>query len=168
MLLLNGADVNSVDSGQRSALLSACWQGHLVIADILLTAGANVNHQCGQVRGSRVMYSEKAATLPFSLAKSSPSKELSYVTKLLCLQGASPLAVAAQEGHMEVLQLLLQHGADPLLQDHHGRDPHRVALRNNNSAVAELLGGAMKRLSDCRVAAGDMVSVSRASNKGTR
>ena len=68
VLLLNGADVNSVDSGQRSALLSACWQGHLVIADILLTAGANVNHQCGQVRGyrSRVMYSEKAATLAFS------------------------------------------------------------------------------------------------------
>ena len=65
---MNGADVNSVDSGQRSALLSACWQGHLVIADILLTAGANVNHQCGQVRGSRVMYSEKAATPAFSLA----------------------------------------------------------------------------------------------------
>ena len=71
MLLLNGADVNSVDSGQRSALLSACWQGHLVIADILLTAGANVNHQCGQVRGSRVMYSEKAAAVAFSLAKGS-------------------------------------------------------------------------------------------------
>ena len=71
VLLLNGADVNSVDSGQRSALLSACWQGHLVIADILLTAGANVNHQCGQVRGSRVTYSEKATTLPFSLAKGS-------------------------------------------------------------------------------------------------
>ena len=50
VLLLNGADVNSVDSGMRSALLSACWQGHLVIADILLTAGASVNHQCGQVR----------------------------------------------------------------------------------------------------------------------
>ena len=48
VLLLNGADVNSVDSGNRSALLSACWQGHLVIADILLTAGAEVNHQCGQ------------------------------------------------------------------------------------------------------------------------
>ena len=76
VLLLNGADVNSVDSGQRSALLSACWQGHLVIADILLTAGANVNHQCGQVRGSRVLYSEKVDTLPFSLAKGSPSKEL--------------------------------------------------------------------------------------------
>ena len=73
MLLLNGADVNSVDSGQRSALLSACWQGHLVIADILLTAGANVNHQCGQVRGvqSYVLSLEKAATLAFSLAKGS-------------------------------------------------------------------------------------------------
>ena len=31
-------------------------------------------------------------------------------------QGASPLAVAAQEAHMEVLHLLLQHGADPTLQ----------------------------------------------------
>ena len=40
--------MNSVDSGNRSALLSACWQGHMVIADILLTAGAEVNHQCGQ------------------------------------------------------------------------------------------------------------------------
>ena len=45
------------------------------------------------------------------------------------MQGASPLAVAAQEGHIPVLQLLLQHEADPLQQDHHGRDPYRVALR---------------------------------------
>ena len=48
VLLLNGADVNSVDGGSRSALLSACWQGHLHIADILLTAGAEVNQQCCQ------------------------------------------------------------------------------------------------------------------------
>ena len=37
---------------------------------------------------------------------------------------------------MGVLSLLLAHGADPTLQDHHGRDPYRVALRNNNAAVA--------------------------------
>ena len=37
---------------------------------------------------------------------------------------------------MTVLSLLLSHGADPTLQDHHGRDPYRVALRNNNAAVA--------------------------------
>ena len=42
----------------------------------------------------------------------------------------------SQEGHMGVLSLLLSHGADPTLQDHHGRDPYRVALRNNNAAVA--------------------------------
>jgi hypothetical protein len=28
-----------------------------------------------------------------------------------------------------LLQLLQQHGADPVQQDHHGRDPYRVALR---------------------------------------
>ena len=49
VLLLNGADVNSLDGGKRSALLSACWQGHLHIVDILLTAGADVNQQCCQV-----------------------------------------------------------------------------------------------------------------------
>ena len=91
--MLNGADVNSVDSGMRSALLSACWQGHLVIADILLTAGASVNHQCGQVSGGCHSMSDQGV-----------------------VQGASPLAVAAQEAHMEVLHLLLQHGADPALQ----------------------------------------------------
>ena len=42
-----------------------------------------------------------------------------------------------------------------LSQDHHGRDPYRVALRNNNAAVAELLESHMKRLSDYR---GDQVT----------
>ena len=32
-------------------------------------------------------------------------------------------------------------------QDHHGRDPYRVALRNNNASVAGLLENYMKRLS---------------------
>ena len=58
---------------------------------------------------------------------------------------------------MEVLKLLLQHGADPMLQDHHGRDPYRVALRNNNSGVAELLEQYMKRLSDYRAVATEEV-----------
>ena len=40
-----------------------------------------------------------------------------------------------------------------LSQDHHGRDPYRVALRNNNSSVAELLEQFMKRLSDYRAVA---------------
>ena len=46
------------------------------------------------------------------------------------------MLLTLQEGHMTVLSLLLSHGADPTLQDHHGRDPYRVALRNNNAAVA--------------------------------
>ena len=46
------------------------------------------------------------------------------------------MLLTIQEGHMTVLSLLLSHGADPTLQDHHGRDPYRVALRNNNAAVA--------------------------------
>ena len=132
VLLLNGADVNSVDGGSRSALLSACWQvvtvitianiitititihhyhrhiaitnmcllaeldhcnhhshywghpynhhnhqGHLHIADILLTAGADVNQQC--------------------------------------CQGASPLAVSAQVRHDDDHEYCYDHDQ---VQDH--------------------------------------------------
>ena len=45
---------------------------------------------------------------------------------------------------------LLTSNFKPRFQDHHGRDPYRVALRNNNAAVAELLESHMKRLSDYR------------------
>ena len=37
--------------------------------------------------------------------------------------------LCVQEGHISVLQLVLNQGADPLIQDHHGRDAYRVALR---------------------------------------
>lgn len=50
-----------------------------------------------------------------------------------------------------------------LSQDHHGRDPYRVALRNNNAAVAELLESHMKRLSDYR---GDHVTRLREADQG--
>ena len=43
VLLLNGADVNSVDGGSRSALLSACWQVVIFITTIttitIITSG---------------------------------------------------------------------------------------------------------------------------------
>ena len=61
-----------------------------------------------------------------------------------CCQGASPLAVSAQEGHMGVRKLLLQHGADPTLQDHHGRDPYRVALEISRNDFPPLYTGHIK------------------------
>ena len=156
VLLLNGADVNCLDGGRRSALLSACWQGHLHIVDILLTAGADVNQQCDQVAPYlhfvfclRTVNSANECIQFFLLSIFTTILEVNrllmitlaifqmknwvlkcfYNKTLVYSQGASPLAVSAQEGHIAVLQLMLQHGADPLSQDHHGRDALRVALR---------------------------------------
>ena len=58
------------------------------------------------------------------------------VMKIMMATKSDILNLHFREGHMGVLSLLLAHGADPTLQDHHGRDPYRVALRNNNAAVA--------------------------------
>lgn len=45
--LAAGADPNRADEGGRSALSWACTNGHVAIAELLTTVGANVNHISG-------------------------------------------------------------------------------------------------------------------------
>ena len=109
-------------------------QGHLHIADILLTAGADVNQQCcqgasplavsAQVIIGVVLMTKNMIIGSHDVDDENGDKKIIFEYPYF------------QEGHMSVLSLLLAHGADPTLQDHHGRDPYRVALRNNNAAVA--------------------------------
>lgn len=52
------------------------------------------------------------------------------------------LVGAAREGHAEVVELLLQRGADPNLMDGHGRSALQCARENGHDAVAQLIAGA--------------------------
>jgi hypothetical protein len=54
--------------------------------------------------------------------------------------GATPLHLAARRGHLQVVQLLLQNGADPLARDIKGATPLHYA---NDSAIQTLLLDAM-------------------------
>lgn len=48
LLTVGGADVNSVDLENRTALHSASWQGNASIVRLLLEHGAAPDHTCNQ------------------------------------------------------------------------------------------------------------------------
>ena len=48
LLRVGGADPNSIDGAQRTALHSAAWQGHAAVVRLLLRNGALPDHTCSQ------------------------------------------------------------------------------------------------------------------------
>jgi len=67
--LAAGASVNCVDNGaQRSALGWACAQGHVQVANLLITMQADVNQQSGDFSGSGALITRYNQWTPLHLA----------------------------------------------------------------------------------------------------
>ena len=118
LLLRNGADVDTVDESSTThhggtALLSAAAGGHLEVTRTLLKAGANVN-KCRGIGASHVT--------PLYLAAKGGHEALCL---LLLGQGAeidpgtdyrdiTPFKEAAKQSNINLMQLLLDHGAEKI------------------------------------------------------
>lgn len=130
-----GVPLESRDSEGRTALHVACWQGSVDIVDLLLKHGANPNAQ--DTEGRPPMH---------SVAWTGHDKvghrllEASGVNiDLACHQGATALSIAAQEGHVNIVKMLLQKGANPNHIDKYGRSPVKVAGRHGHVTIVQLL-----------------------------
>ena len=53
--------------------------------------------------------------------------------------GTTPLHLAAEHGHMEVIRILLEHKADKDKSSPHGLTPLRLAALNGHTEVVKLL-----------------------------
>jgi ankyrin repeat protein len=156
-LLDGGADVNQVAADETSPLLIAVINGHYELASMLLARGANPsladakgrsplfaaidlrNQQWTQVPAPELPQSvhlamieqllDAGADVEAKLTAKVPHRG-SFDMRWTDLKGGTPFLRAAWNGDIEVMKLLLEHGADP------------KAVTDKNETALLLLAGA--------------------------
>ncbi|XP_061648535.1 ankyrin repeat domain-containing protein 50 [Phyllopteryx taeniolatus] len=130
-----GAPLESRDSEGRTALHVASWQGDVDVVDLLLKHGANPNAKDTEGRPPlhSVAWTGNGNVGRRLLSVSAVNIDLS------CHQGATALSIASQQGHADVVSMLLESGANPDHVDKYGRNPMKVAGRHGHARVVQLL-----------------------------
>ncbi|XP_012723981.2 ankyrin repeat domain-containing protein 50 isoform X1 [Fundulus heteroclitus] len=130
-----GVPLESRDPEGRTALHVASWQGCVEIVDLLLKHGANPNAQDTEGRPPvhSVAWTGHRKVGHRLLAANSVNIDLA------CHQGATALSIAAQEGHVDIVKMLLEKGANPNHIDKYGRSPVKVAGKHGHVTIVQLL-----------------------------
>lgn len=105
-LLENGANVNSLDWDESTPLFRA---KSVPIAKLLIEFGADVNHQIRSYRWTPLMKAAIMADVSVVEFLLQNGAEVDAVNS----DGRTAVELAFQRGHEGVVEMLLQHGADP-------------------------------------------------------
>ncbi|KAM6955387.1 uncharacterized protein ankrd50l [Lycodopsis pacificus] len=130
-----GVPLESRDSEGRTALHVASWQGCIKMVDLLLKHGANPNAQ--DTEGRPPIHSVAwtgHAEVGHRLLETS-----GVIIDLACQQRATALSIAAQQGHANIVAMLLERGANPNHMDKYGRSPVKVAGKHGHFSIVRLL-----------------------------
>ncbi|XP_029386520.1 ankyrin repeat domain-containing protein 50 isoform X1 [Echeneis naucrates] len=130
-----GVPLESRDSEGRTALHVASWQGSVEMVDLLLKHGANRNAQ--DAEGRPPMHS--VAWTGHTEVGHRLLEASGVNIDLACHQGATALSIAAQEGHANIVAMLLERGANPHHMDKYGRSPVKVAGKHRHFDIVRLL-----------------------------
>ncbi|XP_040003483.1 ankyrin repeat domain-containing protein 50 [Xiphias gladius] len=130
-----GVPLESRDSEGRTVLHVASWQGCVEMVDLLLKHGANPNAQDTEGRPPihSVAWTGHAEAGHRLLEASGVNIDLA------CHQGATALSIAAQVGHVNIVAMLLDRGANPDHMDKYGRSPVKVAGKHRHFNIVRLL-----------------------------
>ncbi|MBO5285086.1 MAG: ankyrin repeat domain-containing protein, partial [Alphaproteobacteria bacterium] len=120
-LLEEGADVNQRDGAENTALLAAVKGGYKNIAEILLKNGADVN--------------ARMADLSYSVGYYNGREE----TKFYQSKGLTPLMSALAAGRGDMVELLLENGADTELRDVHEMTALMMAAERKDVSIIKTL-----------------------------
>jgi ankyrin repeat protein len=133
-----GANIDAPDWDARTPLHNAVQHQHTALVELLLRHGANVNTQ------DTVSFDS-----PLHCACSRPSANLAIATMLLdagaavnargAEGGDTPLHCAAYSDESQIVQLLLQRGADRTIESNDGDTAMSYAQGSRHVAVIELL-----------------------------
>jgi len=135
LLLEHGADLEHQEKNGGTALMFAAMAGHLEAFQLLLEAGANGEVQ---TKGWNVLMFAAASgnvRLVSLIQQRLPMLDINSRT----YTGYSALMIAAEDNQLEVVKFLLQHGADPQLQNAAGKRPLELAREQNHAEVVDWL-----------------------------
>lgn len=134
-LIKKGANVNSNAKDFTTALYLACAKGHDMIARALLDAGADAEARVG---------TDELTALHIATARSQMLCSLTLISKganieAVDINGLTVLHRAAAKGLVDIVQMLLDHGCDPLAKARFGSIAVDFAKDRKHEAVVDLL-----------------------------
>ena len=154
-LLSKGADVNKIIEGSdrltrgRTPLMNACYgfrKGNVKASiQVLLKHGANPNAQDAKgqtalIHVVELMKLREATSMFGNLAGARKPSSLADVFSLFKnIVNSSTKLVKGDCESLEIVQMLVDAGADVNLKDRHGRSALKIALENGSTEMVELL-----------------------------
>ncbi|XP_071827545.1 fibronectin type 3 and ankyrin repeat domains 1 protein-like [Apostichopus japonicus] len=175
VLLPYGADVNAQNSSGKDAMMLASFAGHLEVVQLLRANGARYDHQdkggstslhwavdAGHLKLVKWMIRDGAAidVVDFS-SKWTPlmrccamsghvevARELFFAgaeVEKKDKDGKTALMIAALNGHRDLVQLLVERGADPFMSTEFGMSALDMARSFDKKKVVQYLEGVMEK-----------------------
>jgi ankyrin repeat protein len=145
-LIAAGAAVDAVDEAGETPLMHAAFHGHLAAVEALLAAGADVNAQSpqGWTALARAAYNGETGRGYVEVVRVLNEAGASLDTPIFF--GITPLMLAAGGGDAEVVEWLINHGADVLAANEGGRTARMMANDKFYVDVINLLTEAERQL----------------------
>ena len=146
LLLARGAAMNVQSSNGWTALMIAAVKGYDELVRLLLRRGADANLRdiYGWTPLMRAAYENRLIVVRSLLASQSAKVNASNDS------GATALHQAARRGHLQVVQLLIDSGADSGAKDIRGRTPEMLARAHDHTKVADLIKHSLEQKQNSR------------------
>ncbi|KAM7539204.1 hypothetical protein Aperf_G00000048262 [Anoplocephala perfoliata] len=144
LLLLNGADAEHKAKNGVTPMHLAALEDHVMVAQQLVHEGAKVTDvtQAGYTPLHTACYAGRLNMARFLIALA--ASDINAKTRA----GFTPLHLAAQQGHSDIIYLLLEHGADPNAKNNQGLTPAEIARHQHYLAIFDTLKTVTTTVSD--------------------